>query len=343
MRVLISPSYGSSATRRHWTDTVDHPVAFADDRYAHALTADQRARLQAVHPDGTACFWGAVPKHDTKLRDVVPGDVVLFTGQNKVRAVGEIGAIFRNAELADLLWPPKQGDPSWHTIYTVLDLAEVDIPYTELNAVLGYRPQHTHPGLKVLRDDKAQSVLDAFMITSGLFFSRACEEPISEPTAVDAREAVRRAAAEEMRTSSTSYRRAERLVIVDRREARLVAAYREHLASCGRGPADRFYCRSGISDLYVDDAEGSELIEAKSDVSHQSVRQALGQLLDYAPYCPAPPDRLSALLPSLPARADLALLHRYGIDCIHRDTAGVFVRAEAPAERRELMRSLWSS
>ncbi|WP_050502630.1 hypothetical protein [Streptomyces monomycini] len=318
-------------------------MAFTDDKYADALTADQRTRLQAAHPDGTACFWGAVPKHDTKLHDVVPGDIVLFTGQNKVRAVGEIGTIFRNAELADLLWPPTRGGPSWHTIYTVLDLAEVDIPYTELNAVLGYQPHHTHPGLKVLRGDKAQSVLDAFMITSGLFFSRACAETVPAPTADEAREAVRRAAAEELRTSSTTYRRTGRLIVVDRREARLVAAYREHLASCGRGPADRFYCRSGISDLYLDDAEGAELIEAKSDASHQCVRQALGQLLDYAPYCPAPPDRLSTLLPSLPARTDLALLHRYGIDCIHRNTSGAFVRAEAPAERRELMRSLWSS
>ncbi len=342
MRVLISPSYGSPTTRRHWADTVDQLVPFTDDRYVHALSAEQRARLQTVHPDGTACLWGAGPAHDTKMCDVVPGDIVLFTGQGRVRAVAEIGTIFRNAELADLLWPPEPGGRSWHTVYTLLDLVEADIPYSELNAVLGYQPNYSYPGQLVLRGDKAQSVLDEFMITSGLFFSRACTEPVPAPD-TGSQEAVRRAAAEEMRTSKTSYRRTGRLIVVDRREARLVAAFKQHLASCGREPADRFYCRSGVSDLYLEDAEGAELIEAKSAASHHCVRQALGQLLDYAPYCPAPPDRLSALLPSAPARADLALLHRYGIDCVHRDTSGAFVRAEAPAERRELMRVVWSS
>jgi hypothetical protein len=86
------------------------------------LTTEQRDQLRALHEDGNARFWGATPAHDGKLADVVTGDVVLFTGQNRVRAIGEVGAIFRNRALADLLWPPQAGGQSWHTVCSLLDL-----------------------------------------------------------------------------------------------------------------------------------------------------------------------------------------------------------------------------
>ncbi|MGW7149217.1 hypothetical protein ACWGII_36460 [Streptomyces sp. NPDC054855] len=130
MRVLISPSYGSPETRRHWADTLAEQVDFTDARYADALTAPQRETLLELHPQGAARFWGATPSHDKKMQGVDTGDVVLFTGESRVRAVGEVGAVFRNRDLADRLWPPSRDGKSWHTVYSLLDLTDAAIPRT---------------------------------------------------------------------------------------------------------------------------------------------------------------------------------------------------------------------
>ncbi len=335
VRVLISPSYGSPQTRRHWADTVDREVDFT--LYDELLTDDQRIALKALHPEGSARFWGATGAHDRKFTDVSTGDVVLFTGQSQVRAIGEVGAIFRNRALADLLWPPQAGGSSWHTVYSLLDLVPAAIPYEELNAALGYKPAHSFPGQMVLRGDKARSVLEDFLITP----STQTAPPEFSGAATVVPDPVRIAAMEELRTHRTEYRRTGRLVVVDRREARLVRAYRLFLAEQSV-TARRFFCPSGISDIYVETAEGAEVIEAKSDAGHHHVRQALAQLLDYAPHSPSPVHRLTALFPEAPVRDDMRFLHRYGVDCVHREPAGDFVRTPAPAQRRTLMRSVWS-
>ncbi|MFP3987136.1 hypothetical protein U9R90_06460 [Streptomyces sp. E11-3] len=339
MRVLISPSYGSPETRRHWADTLAQQVDFTDDQYTEALSPQQRELLLALHPDGKARFWGATPSHDKKMEGVETGDVVLFTGGNQVRAVGEVGAIFRNRELADRLWPPSEDGKSWHTVYTLLDFTDAAISYTDLNMAIGYKPAHNFPGQMVLRGDKAWSVLEEFMITPGTAWTRQSPDAMPQSDERD-RQVVRSAALEEMRTLRTSYRRSRRLIVVDRNESSLVAEFRQHLIAEGRS-ASRFFCPGGVSDLYVTDGSGTELIEAKSKPDHKYVRQALGQLLDYAPHSPQGADRLSALFPHRPAPEDVDLLHRYGVDCVHRVAAGVFEKSPAAAARREHMRQIW--
>lgn len=71
----------------------------------------------------------------------------------------------------------------------------------------------------------------------------------------------------------------------------------------------------GRTDLYVIDE--SDLIEAKVSAGHRYVRQALGQMLDYAAHCPLPISRLTALFPEAPEQGDVRLLHIYGIDCLY--------------------------
>lgn len=344
MRVLVSPSYGSSGSRRHWSDTVDDEVPFIERRFDQLLTSAQREELTALHPEERARFWGATASHDKKMADVTTGDVVLFTGQNQVRAVGEVGAVFRNRAFADRLWPPERGEKGWHTVYSLLDIVSTDIPYSRLNAILGYKPAHNFPGQMVLRAGKARSVLEEFMITPGTEWSLAADDVLQHPDGAVTQGVgmARLAAMEEARTRTASYERTRRLIVVERLESELISEFRRHLVAQGRTPA-RFYCASGISDIYVETAGEAELIEAKSKSTHHHIRQALGQLLDYAPHSPEPIGRLGGLFPSSPSRDDVGLLHRYGIDVIHRDEAGVFLRLPASHAQREIMRKVWSA
>ncbi|MFE9629380.1 hypothetical protein [Streptomyces sp. NPDC006527] len=98
---------------------------------------------------------------------------------------------------------------------------------------------------------------------------------------------------------------------------------------------------AGITDVHVDLPDGSEVVEAKRGHSRRFVREALAQLLDYAPHTPEPAVRLSALFPARPADHDLALLHRYGVDCVYRTHPMTFERAPAPQQTRASMMLLW--
>ncbi|MEU7487574.1 hypothetical protein [Streptomyces sp. NPDC042319] len=331
-RLLISPSFGSKEARQHWADTLDQSVCFSEERYAEHLTPDQLGLLHTLHPDGTARFWGAAPRHDSRMARVTTGDVVLFTGGNRVRAAGEVGALFRNRAFADALWPPGPDGKSWHTVYSLRDFQLTDVPYEELNALLGYKADFKYPGQLVLSGERAKAGMDGLLITTRTSLEKA---GAAAPVAT-----VRSMPVEQQHTHSVTVQLGERRMLVRRDEAALVIAYRATLLNA---QAERFSSPAGICDLYVDGPEGREIVEAKSRAEHPYIRAALAQLLDYARHAPHPLVRLSVLLPSRPAQESLNLLHHYGVDSIHREEGGTFQRLTAPEARRRTLRDVWSS
>jgi hypothetical protein len=124
-------------------------------------------------------------------------------------------------------------------------------------------------------------------------------------------------------------------VIVRRGEAQLVALYRQTLPE-----SKALLLTVGRTDLYVREEGG--LIEAKVSAGHRYVRQALGQLLDYAAHCTLPVNRLTALFPEAPEQGNVRLPHIYGIDCLHWAGGGQFSRLQAPAEARKRISASWS-
>ncbi|MFC9219526.1 hypothetical protein ACFT8W_01690 [Streptomyces hygroscopicus] len=149
---------------------------------------------------------------------------------------------------------------------------------------------------------------------------------------------VQRAALEQQHTPIVSFERPAATTLYSREEQPLVMEFCATLAIT----AERFRSPVGLCDIYVQGPDGVEVIEAKSRSEHRYVREALSQLLDYAPHSPRPVDRLAVLLPDPPDERELQLLHRYGVDCIHRVSPGVFRRVSAPDDRRHLMKRLWT-
>ena len=159
MRVIIQPSYGTKEARRHWAETLDRPVPFTHPRYAAVLSAAERDRLLAEHPDGQARFWGATERHDRRMDTLDPGDVVLLTGQKHVRAVGTVGCFLRNDELARRLWNPDPARCLWRNVYTFRAYRPVAIPYDEVWALPGFTVGDNFMGLRFLNAEKSATVL----------------------------------------------------------------------------------------------------------------------------------------------------------------------------------------
>jgi hypothetical protein len=335
-RVLVCPAYGSKESRRHWHDTLEQEVPFVEETLAEHLEPRQLEQLTRLHPGGAARFWGATATHDNAMAKVRTGDVALFTGKKKVLAVGEVGAVFANGGFADALWPPAPGGKSWRTVYSLRDFVPADVPYEVLAGLLGYSDTYGFPGQLVLEGDRARAVVEGLGITTRTLLERLGveEPPPTEPVA-----ATRRAELERQHTPTVSFDRAAATTLYRREEQPLVMEFCATLTT----PAGRFRSPVGLCDIYLEGPDGVEVIEAKSRTGHAYVREALSQLLDYAPHSPLPADRLAVLVPGPLDERELSLLHRYGVDCIHRTSPGAFQRIPAPDHRRRRMRELWTT
>lgn len=70
-----------------------------------------------------------------------------------------------------------------------------------------------------------------------------------------------------------------------------------------------------------------------SNTSRRHVREAVGQLLDYAPHF-ANVTEMAVLLPERPDHQAIDDADRYGIEVIYRTSSGSFDKAQAPEEAR---------
>ena len=115
----------------------------------------------------------------------------------------------------------------------------------------------------------------------------------------------------------------------ERREQRLVLAYRDCLESQDRRVTRHLYTLPGSgSPLACDlvDETVHVLYEAKGDVRRTSVRMAIGQLLDYRRFEPTPMS-LAVLLPRQPPQDLIELIHSVPASAVWRTKDG-FVSAE---------------
>jgi hypothetical protein len=338
-RVVIQPSFGNFEARKHWRDTLDQEVDYRSTDRSVLLTTSQLSKLDLLHPAGRARFWGSTANHDKKMSELRLGDIILFTGKNHVRAVGEVGLSFRNAAFADTLWDPHSARGSYQNVYSLYGFQPVLIRYQEIWELPGFNPNDNFMGLRFLDKEKSDVVIEGLNITSATALQEAIRRERELSAELDQRPVV--IAPEAVNTTTTTYERTAATLTVNRAEALLVKAYRSGLNGVEVGRVRM--PGVGVTDLHVSGPEDVEIVEAKRDSSHSFVREALGQLLDYVSHSPDPVTRLAALFPDRPENRDVALLHRYGIDCVYRNSSSTFARVEAPEVQRHYMRQVWQS
>lgn len=158
--VLIAPLYGNPATRKRFHDTLAHPVRFLGDELRAVLNEQETKELLGLHPEGAARFWGALASHNNVIDRLRQGDLVVFTGQNRVQAIATLGCRLRNETLADLLWPPNPGEQGWLNVYTVADFKQVTGPgYAQLQAWVGSSERDVFQSARLLSPEKSAAVI----------------------------------------------------------------------------------------------------------------------------------------------------------------------------------------
>lgn len=379
--VLIHPSgIGNAVGLRNWRNTIESPVSFRAGRVAAALTAMERATLDSLHPAGRAPIWGAHRFHQERMEKLRQGDVVVFTGKKLAHAFGRIGLITDNAALGDALWARHPEHGSYRYVYSLAPIVARELGQPSFRRRGGFGPRDDFRRLRVLTGAEADAFVAEFAVETP--DARGSEPgsarrgpeprlpehdrsapgqtpppPAPDPSPVESEweafsqyasddEAVARDLSRvrelpiEVRSRGDTVVRARAASTMHRGESLLVHDYIASLPSAATW--FRHNLDIGVTDLGVRHAGRLELVEAKSSVKRTHVRQALGQLLDYAPALENPPDVLTVLLPSAPDESIVRFLHRYGVDCVHRGSDGQYVRRPAPAAPMAAVASLWS-
>ncbi len=343
-RVLIQPSFGTTAARANWKKTLDKEVTFTKGRFRRELTDAQFSSLLELHPGGKAHFWGTTDIHDAKMDELQVGDVALLTGENHVLAIGEIGASFRNSKACKVIWEPDgKTKKLFQNLYSFISFEQTRIPYDVLRRLTSedggltgdiYRPA------RLLRGEKADRVLDGLLIQTVTELQdlqrNAVEGPWLPGTVVEdeAHNVV-----EATRTLPGSG------FVAMRKESALVVRYRQFLAGAGdKRFQKRLKSVVGISDLYLLPTElehSTELVEAKSSAAHKHVREALAQLLDYAAHADREVHTLTALFPERPSARDVDWLATYGIRSVFEDSDGGFQDSGVQPDVLARSKPLW--
>lgn len=126
---------------------------------------------------------------------------------------------------------------------------------------------------------------------------------------------VQEVAIEVLRSRESAHEVAARIGTIERREAVLVLRLEGALRAKGhRVQRHQIYPAGQANPIYTDifDSTDKILYEAKSDSTRESIRMAIGQLLDYRRFVP-PDTRLAVLVPTRPARDLLRLLQSVNI------------------------------
>jgi hypothetical protein len=169
VRLAVLQPAGSPVAQQHYRDTIANPVMISV--YADDLGSDYEV-LKALHPAGTARLWGATPgQGDANVKAYArmsPGDYVFFAGSGRLFAGATVTHTLRNAVVAQQLWGRDDKDQTWELMFALDELRAFEIPYAEMNRVVGYNETNIVQGFTVLNDDRSAALFDFLELDSDL-------------------------------------------------------------------------------------------------------------------------------------------------------------------------------
>jgi hypothetical protein len=174
IKVIVQP-VGSEAPDRDYHKTLVEPRPTKS--ILGKVPSKDRERLRASFKGHTLIrVWGVVRGgrgvNATRWKRVEPGDVVLFTSDNRIVATSKVVDKVRSGALAKhLKWEPE----NWEYIYFVEKLKARNIAISTFNRMVGFKREYVSRGFNVLDQEKSDRLLDGLKLETSRFRS-----PISE-------------------------------------------------------------------------------------------------------------------------------------------------------------------
>lgn len=159
--VVLQPTANADG-RAHYRQTIENPVSRST--WSQHVSQEVKDALDLRFPDGNIPFWGVTPgtklANSKKWSRMDAGDIVLFAKNGSYFSRAVVAYTFQSTELARSLWGVDAKGKTWEFMYAVDEVIDIDVPYKELNPVLGYKDDYVPQGFNVLGDGKSEVAID---------------------------------------------------------------------------------------------------------------------------------------------------------------------------------------
>ncbi|MBI5073585.1 MAG: hypothetical protein HZB62_00200 [Nitrospirae bacterium] len=142
----------------HYQDTIKNKVP--RNRLFQYLDRNIQNILRNIFTDRPVTVWGS---RDTKINrgrfeNMSPGDDILIIEGDTIKLLGKIAATAVNSDLSRELWKNLAGDTTtvWSLIYFIANPIEIDLPFTTINSLFGYRRNYRPQGFTGIAHDKLE-------------------------------------------------------------------------------------------------------------------------------------------------------------------------------------------
>ena len=178
--IVLQPTANADG-RAHYRQTIENLVPRRT--WSKHASKEVTEALELRFPDGNIPFWGVTPgtklANSKKWSRMGAGDIVLFAKSGSYFSRAVVAYTFQSAELARSLWGVDAKGKTWEYMYAVDEVIEIDVPYKELNPVLGYKDDYVPQGFNVLGDAKSEVAIDYLGLRSARWEASPSREALT--------------------------------------------------------------------------------------------------------------------------------------------------------------------
>jgi hypothetical protein len=161
--ILYMPT-GNYEAMVHYQDTIRNRVA--QDRIFKYIDSNLKNRLTGVFGSKPIAVWGSRSGDQNRSRyeKMQPGDNVLIIEGETIKLLGKVAAKTINQDLSHELWKNLKGDSveGWDLIYFIANPLEIELPFSELKSLFGYKQEWALRGFTNISDDKLKSFYEQY-------------------------------------------------------------------------------------------------------------------------------------------------------------------------------------
>ena len=144
----------------HYEETIRQRVV--PERVFRYVAPDLKERLQRVFAGRPMAVWGSRDSsaNRAKFEKMRPGDELLVVEGPTIKLLAKIAATTVNPDLSRELWKPLQagsGTSGWDLIYFLANPQEIELPFTEFCALMGYSESYQLQGFSTVAKPKLEA------------------------------------------------------------------------------------------------------------------------------------------------------------------------------------------
>jgi hypothetical protein len=143
----------------HYEDTVRNKVS--PDRIFKYIDIDLRHTLTGIFGHKAIAVWGSRDTDNNRatFSRMKSGDDILIVVGDSIKLLGKIADKTINPNLSKELWKNFRSDAGdgWNLIYFIANPMGIDLPFSEFNRLLGYKPEYLPRGFTGVAEEKLSS------------------------------------------------------------------------------------------------------------------------------------------------------------------------------------------